>query len=149
MRIGIASDHGGYTLKTHVIKDLEAKGITVVDYGTDSETSVDYPDFAKKVATGVKEGAVDFGIAMCGTGIGISIAANKIKGIRAALVHDTNTARLAREHNNANIIALGGRTTTPDEAMDIIGAFMEARFESRHQTRLDKIDDLEKGDHGQ
>ncbi|MCF7933094.1 MAG: ribose 5-phosphate isomerase B [Acholeplasmataceae bacterium] len=143
MRIAIGSDHAAVLLKTRVIEALKPLDIDVIDLGTEGDQSVDYPDFAKKVAQAVVSKSVDFGIAMCGTGIGISIAANKVKGIRAALVYDTLTARLAKEHNNANVIAMGGRTTTPEDAIMMIEAFMNAKFETRHQKRIDKITALE------
>lgn len=143
MRIAIGSDHAAVLLKTRVIEALKPLDIDVIDLGTEGDQSVDYPDFAKKVAQAVVSKSVDFGIAMCGTGIGISIAANKVKGIRAALVYDTLTARLAKEHNNANVIAMGGRTTTPEDAIMMIEAFMNAQFETRHQKRIDKITALE------
>lgn len=104
---------------------------------------MDYPDYGKKVALAVLAKPYDFGIVICGTGIGISIAANKVKGIRAALVYNTETARLAKEHNKANIIALGGRTTTHEMAVKIVETFMNATYEPRHQKRLDKISEIE------
>jgi ribose 5-phosphate isomerase B len=143
MRIAIGSDHAAVALKTRVKEALKDLNIDVLDLGTEGDQSVDYPDYAKKVAQAVVSKSVDFGIAMCGTGIGISIAANKVKGIRAALVYDQLTARLAKEHNNANVIAIGGRTTTPEDAIQMIEAFVNARFETRHQKRIDKITALE------
>ncbi len=143
MKIVIGSDHGGYELKEHIKRFLTDEHISYDDMGTHSKDSVDYPDFGKKVGHAVNSGAYDFGIVICGTGIGISIAANKVKGIRAALVYDETTARLAREHNNANIIALGGRTTTPEKAISIISTFMNSTFEPRHQARIDKIKTIE------
>ncbi len=143
MKIAMGSDHGGFELKEEVKAYLKDKNIEVVDFGTDSTVSVDYPDFAEKVGHAVTEEPYDFGIVMCGTGIGISIAANKVHGVRAALVYDEKTAKLAKEHNNANIIALGGRTTTKEEAFKIVDAFMNSTFEPRHQNRLDKITKIE------
>lgn len=143
MKIVIGSDHGGYDLKEQIKSYLSDQSIAFDDLGTYTKDSVDYPDFGKKVGHAVLSGAYDFGIILCGTGIGISIAANKIKGIRAALVYDETTARLAREHNNANIIALGGRTTTREKAISIIDTFMNSTFEQRHQTRIDKIKNIE------
>lgn len=143
MKIAVGSDHGGFTLKEQIKTYLSEKNIEYVDLGTDSNTSVDYPDFGRKVGLEVKKGDVDFGIVFCGTGIGISIAANKVPGIRAALVYDEETARLAKEHNNANVIALGGRTTSYEKAVKILDSYMNATFESRHQNRLDKITKME------
>lgn len=143
MRIAIGSDHGGYLLKEKIKSYLTSNDVTVVDYGTNSSDSVDYPDFGEKVGHAIVQGDFDFGIVLCGTGIGISIAANKVKGVRAALVYDENTARLAKEHNNANIIALGGRTTSYEQAISIINTFSQATYEPRHQMRLDKIKNIE------
>ncbi|MDI6453495.1 ribose 5-phosphate isomerase B [Peloplasma aerotolerans] len=143
MKIVITSDHGGYLLKEEIKKYLASKKIDYVDLGTHSGDAVDYPDFGKKIGLEITKNNYDFGIALCGTGIGISISANKIKGVRAALVYDENTARLAKEHNNANIIAMGGRTTTREKAIQIIDSFMEATFENRHQTRINKIKEIE------
>jgi ribose 5-phosphate isomerase B len=146
MRIAIGSDHGGYELKEAIIPLLVSEHIEIIDVGTHSADSVDYPDFAQKVAHEVLTKSADFGIAMCGTGIGISIAANKIKGIRAALVYDENTAHLAKAHNNANIIAIGGRTTSVHNAIAIINSYIHATYEPRHQTRIHKIHELEGAD---
>lgn len=143
MRIAIGSDHAAVALKARIVNDLKEMKYDVSDLGTYGTASVDYPDIAQKVAHAVVSKTADFGIVMCGTGIGISIAANKINGIRAALIYDETTARLAKEHNNANIIALGGRTTDPDEAIKMILTFMNALFEERHQRRIDKITALE------
>lgn len=143
MRVAIGSDHGGYELKEHLKSYLKFQDIEFIDVGTRSMASVDYPDFAKLVAHEVLSKNVDFGIAICGTGIGISIASNKIKGIRAALVYDENTAHLSKAHNNANVIALGGRTTAPDMAERILEAYIHASYEPRHQTRIDKIHEIE------
>jgi ribose 5-phosphate isomerase B len=143
MKVAVGSDHGGFTLKEQIKTYLSEKNIEFVDLGTDSNVSVDYPDFGKKVGLEVIKGDVDFGIVFCGTGIGISIAANKVKGIRAALVYDEETARLAKEHNNANVIALGGRTTSYEKATAIIDSFMNATFEVRHQNRINKISKIE------
>ena len=143
MKVAIGSDHGGYELKEFLKSYFKENNVAFDDYGTDSNQSVDYPDFGKKVAQAVLTNTYDFGIVICGTGIGISIAANKVKGIRAALVYNEETARLAREHNNANVIALGGRTTSNEDAIKIVNAFMKAVFEERHQKRLDKISEIE------
>jgi ribose 5-phosphate isomerase B len=143
MKIVIGSDHGGFELKEQIKSYLAEKKITLDDLGTHTKDSVDYPDYGQKVGHAVLKDDYDFGIVICGTGIGISIAANKVKGIRAALVYDETTARLAKEHNNANIIALGGRTTTREKAISIIETFMNSTFEARHQTRIDKIKTIE------
>ena len=143
MKIAIGSDHGGYELKEYIKTYFNAQNISYDDYGTHSTDSVDYPDFGKKVAEAVIDKAYDFGIVICGTGIGISIAANKVKGIRAALVYDEHTARLAKEHNLANVIALGGRTTEKEAAIKIVEAYMGATFEERNKKRLDKIHQIE------
>lgn len=143
MKVVIGSDHAGFLMKENLKKHLQSKNIEVVDVGTNSEQSVDYPVFGKKVGEEVVSGQYDFGIVICGTGIGISIAANKVKGVRAALVHDTETAKLAREHNNANVLAIGGRNTDPTLATEILDSFINAKFEDRHQKRLDLITKME------
>ena len=143
MKIAISSDHGGFDLKEQIKHYFDQQKINYVDLGTYSKDSVDYPDFGEKLGLAVTKEPYDFGIGICGTGIGISIAANKIHGIRAALVYDENTGRLAKEHNNANIIALGGRTTSREQAIKIINSYMLATFEPRHQPRLDKIKNIE------
>ena len=145
MKIALGSDHGGLALKTDLIEFLTERGINVVDAGTNSEDSVDYPDFAEKVANLVADGAVDAGILVCGTGIGISIAANKIPGIRAALATDTFMAQMAKEHNNANVLVMGGRVIDSTKARQLTTAWLDASFEGgRHQGRLDKIAALER-----
>lgn len=144
MKIGIGSDHGGYDLKKYIISHLAEGSIEFVDYGTYSKDSVDYPDFARKVAEGVIEKEVDYGILICGTGIGISIAANKIRGIRCALCGDVYSAKMSKEHNNANILALGGRVIGPDLALEIVDAWMKAKFQGgRHEKRINKISEME------
>jgi len=143
MKVVVGSDHAGFLQKENIKQYLKSKNIEVVDLGTESEASVDYPDFGKKVGEAVTKEPYDFGVVVCGTGIGISIAANKVKGVRAALVYDEETARLAKEHNNANILALGGRTTSKEDAKKIIDAYLETKFEERHQNRIDKISKLE------
>ncbi len=140
MQIAIAADHGGYKLKEELKKNLSQ--INFIDLGTNSEDSVDYPDYGYKLAKYVRDKKV-LGIAICGTGIGISIACNKVKGIRAALIYDENTAMLARMHNNANIICMGGRTTSLDLAIKMITTFLNTQFEARHQNRLDEIKEIE------
>lgn len=144
MKIAIAADHGGFELKGVLIEHLTKKGYEMINLGTDTADSVDYSDYAEKCAEKVLSGDVSFGIVVCGTGIGISIAANKINGIRCALCHSPETAALAKQHNNANIISLGGRTTSDETAIKIVDAFIEAEFEGgRHQRRVDKIMALE------
>lgn len=143
MKVVIGSDHAGYRQKENLKDYLKSKNIEVVDLGTNSEESVDYPEFGKKVGEAVTTQPFDFGVVVCGTGIGISIAANKVKGVRAALVYDTETARLAKEHNNANVIAIGGRTTSFDDARKIVDSYIDAKFEERHQKRLDLINKME------
>ena len=142
MKIAIANDHGGYELKVHLFNYLTKKGYEVVDLGTDSNKSVDYPEFGYKLGKEIATKKYDFGIAICGTGIGISIAANKVKGIRAALIYDEKTAILAKQHNNANIIALGGRTQTNREAEKLVDTFINSEFELRHQHRLDLLEKM-------
>lgn len=144
-RIAVGADHAGYHVKEAVKKFLESSGYQVDDMGTWSEESVDYPDYAKKVAERVVEGKDDFGFLACGTGIGMSIAANKIEGIRAAVAHDVMTARLARQHNNANVLALGGRVVTDAQAIEIVKDFLATDFRvGRHQRRVDKIAELDR-----
>ncbi|WP_346916689.1 ribose 5-phosphate isomerase B [Clostridium sp.] len=145
MKIAIGSDHGGLRLKKEVIKHLEKKNIEVKDYGTYTEDSCDYPDFAEKVAEAVVAKEYDYGILICGTGIGISISANKIPGIRAALCSDTFSAHATREHNNANILAMGERVVGTGLALDIVDAFLGSTFEGgRHENRVNKIIEIEK-----
>ncbi|MBE0595804.1 MAG: ribose 5-phosphate isomerase B [Desulfuromonadales bacterium] len=140
----IASDHGGLELKQAVKQMLEGRGIEVRDLGAISNDSVDYPDFGAKVASGVSRGEADQGILICGTGIGMSIVANKFPRVRAALVSDEFTARMAKEHNNANILVLGGRTQSPPRGVGLVQVWLDALFEGgRHQQRLDKIARLE------
>ncbi|RBP37799.1 ribose 5-phosphate isomerase B [Garciella nitratireducens] len=144
MRIAIGSDHGGYHLKEHIKKYLEDNQFQVKDFGTHSLESVDYPDFAKTVAESVANGEYDRGILVCGTGLGISIAANKVKGIRAVVVSDCYSAKMSRAHNDANILALGGRVVGPDLATEIVKIWLTTPFEGgRHQRRIDKISDIE------
>jgi ribose 5-phosphate isomerase B len=143
--IVIGSDHGGLVLKTALNSYLKRRGFEVTDAGTTSDASVDYPDFGQKVAETVVARQAELGILICGTGIGMSIVANKIPGIRAALVTDIFMARMAKEHNNANVLVLGGRVLDEQKACDLVGAWLDATFEGgRHQSRLDKITALEK-----
>ena len=145
MKVALGCDHGGYHLKNDIIKHLESKNIEVEDFGTYSTESCDYPDYALKVAEEVANKNFDFGILVCGTGIGISIAANKVPGIRAALCSDTFSAHATREHNDANILALGARVVGPGLALDIVDTFLNAKFEGdRHINRINKISQIEK-----
>lgn len=144
MKIGFGSDHGGYDLKKEIMKLVADMGYECFDYGSFEGESVDYPDYAKKVCDAIVNGEVELGMLFCGTGIGISIAANKVKGIRCALLTEGYSAKMAKIHNNANCIALGGRTTGVNLAADIVKSFLEAEFEGgRHQKRLDKISKME------
>lgn len=144
MKVAVGCDHGGFVLKDAVISTLEELGAQVVDMGTYSTESVDYPVYGKKVADAVANGECDLGVVMCGTGIGISIAANKVKGIRAAVVTDEFMAEMTKRHNNANIIALGGRVITPEKAKSLVKAWYTAEFEGgRHQKRIDMITQIE------
>lgn len=140
--IALGSDHGGYGLKQEVIKHLEERGIEYKDYGCYSEESCDYPIYGKKVAEAVAGGECEFGIIICGTGIGISISANKVPGIRAALCHDCFSAQATREHNNANILAMGARVIGPGLALKIVDTFLDAPFsnEERHVRRISMIE---------
>ena len=144
-RIAIGADHAGFELKEKIKNLLEELNYQVVDFGTNSTDSVDYPLIAKSVATSVANKNPPIGILVCGTGIGMSIAANKIKGIIAAHCTDVETARLARLHNNANILTIGGRTTNPEIASEIVRTWLETDFEGgRHQRRVQEIRDLER-----
>ena len=142
--IVVGSDHGGYELKQAVLEVLRQRGIECADYGTDGPDSVDYPDFAAKVASAVSAGEADRGVLICGTGIGMSISANKFPGVRAALVHDEFTAQMAKEHNNANILVMGGRVLSLDQGKKFVEIWLDTQFEGgRHQNRLDKISAIE------
>jgi ribose 5-phosphate isomerase B len=145
-KIAISSDHGGYILKEIIKLYLQKKeDLEVIDLGTNSEESVDYPVYGKKTAEAVASGATDRGIVICGTGIGISIAANKIKGIRAANCTSVEMAEMSRKHNNANVLALGGRLINPELAKQITETWLTTEFEGdRHQRRVDQISELEK-----
>jgi ribose 5-phosphate isomerase B len=141
MRIAVGSDHAGFALKTVLRDHLTSAGHEVMDLGTDSgEVSVDYPLFGGAVGRAVAEGRAERGVCVCGTGIGIGMAANKVPGIRAAVVHDSTTATLARRHNDANVVCLGERTTGAAEAMDAVDAFFATGFDGgRHQRRIDQL----------
>ncbi|AEF18200.1 sugar-phosphate isomerase, RpiB/LacA/LacB family [Thermoanaerobacterium xylanolyticum LX-11] len=143
--IAIGSDHGGYELKEAIKKHLEERGIEYKDFGTFSEESVDYPDYAREVAEAVASGQYEKGILLCGTGVGISIAANKVPGIRAAHVSDAFSARYSKEHNNANVLCMGGRVVGPGLAALLVDEWLDAEFQGgRHQKRIDKISEIEK-----
>ena len=143
--IVLAADHGGFHLKEEVKKHLEAKGIEFIDVGTHTPESVDYPDIAKVVAKAVLSGECEKGIVLCTTGIGISIVANKVKGIRAALCNDCTSARLTRLHNDANVLALGGGVIGPNLALDIVDIFFSTDFsgEEKHVRRLSQVGEME------
>lgn len=144
MRVVIGSDHAGLDLKVRLAALLERMDVPFDDVGTASTESVDYPDFAAQVARRVAAGTAERGILICGTGIGMAIAANKVPGIRAAVVWNEEAARLSRAHNDANILAIGGRTTPPDQAEAILRAFLDTPYEGgRHDRRLKKIAALE------
>lgn len=145
MKIAIGADHGGFSLKEDIKQLLDELGYEYQDFGTHSRDSVDYPDVAVPVAQAVAAGQFDRGILICGTGIGIGIAANKVKGIRAALVHDTFSAHASREHNDANILTMGERVIGPGLARDIVKIWLSTEFEGgRHERRVTKIMDIEK-----
>ena len=144
-KVAIGCDHGGIVLKDAVVSVLTELGAEIVDFGTMSNQSVDYPEYGLKVAEAVSEGRCDLGVVMCGTGIGISISANKVPGVRCALVTNEFMATATKNHNNANVLALGGRVLTPDEAKAFVKAWYTAEYEGgRHQKRLDMITAIEK-----
>lgn len=141
MKIALASDHAGFSEKEKLRLVLEELGLEVADLGTVSESSVDYPDYARKVAEQVASGRADQGVLVCGSGTGMAIAANKIPGVRAAVAWSEETARLARQHNDANVLAIGARTTPPEEIPKIVRAWFSANFEGgRHADRVRKIE---------
>lgn len=143
MLIAIASDHGGFALKETIKEYLRERGDKIVDLGTTSEESVDYPIYGKACGEAVASGKAERGIVICGTGIGISIAANKVKGVRCGLCTSVEMAELTRQHNNANVLALGGRTTDPQLALDIVKTFLDTEFEGgRHKRRTDMLDEM-------
>ena len=143
MLIAIASDHGGFALKETIKEYLRERGDKIVDLGTTSEESVDYPIYGKACGEAVASGKAERGIVVCGTGIGISIAANKVKGVRCGLCTSVEMAELTRQHNNANVLALGGRTTEPQLALDIVKTFLDTEFEGgRHKRRTDMLDEM-------
>lgn len=141
MKIVAAADHGGFEMKNQIVENLRKQGFAVEDLGTNSADSVDYPDFAEKATAKVLAGQADLGILVCGTGIGISIAANRHKGIRAAILYDDYVAKVACEHNNANVLCFGGRTMSTEDVLRRIGIFLKAAYEGgRHDRRLCKLD---------
>ena len=145
MKVAIGSDHAGYEEKEKIKKTLDELGVEYEDLGTNSLESVDYPEFGAKVGRAVAGGEADEGIIVCGSGIGIAIAANKIKGVRAAQAWNEETARLARQHNNANILSIGARVIPPEEIPKIVKAWFDAKFEGgRHERRVEEITELEK-----
>ena len=144
LRLAVGCDHAAVAMKNEIVRDLRAAGMQVEDVGTLNLDSVDYPDLAALVAARVASGAADLGIALCGTGIGVAIAANKVHGIRAAVCHDVTTARLSRQHNDANVLCMGARIIGPSVAADIVKEWLAAGFEGgRHKRRVDKIEALE------
>lgn len=144
MKIILGADHGGYELKNHITDWLTKQSYNVTDIGVFSSESVDYPDIAFEVAQKVADGLYDRGILVCGSGVGVSITANKVKGIRAVLCHDTVTARLSREHNDTNVIAMGGRFVAKELAYEIINIWLNTDFsEGRHEQRINKISGIE------
>jgi ribose 5-phosphate isomerase B len=144
MRIALGADHAGVDLKAALKAHLESRGIDVFDAGTHGTASVDYPDYAQQVAHAVRDHQAERGVLVCGSGIGMAIAANKVAGIRAAAIGDTTSARLAREHNDLNVLALGARLTSPDVAREILDAFLETPFAGgRHKQRVAKIHQAE------
>lgn len=143
-RIAIGSDHAGFEAKEQAKRDIESLGLEIEDKGTSGLQSVDYPDFGAAVGQAVADGEVDRGVVICGSGIGISIAANKVHGVRAALCWNEETAKLARQHNDANVLCIGARFIEPDLAARMIRVFMETEFESgRHQQRVEKLTQLD------
>lgn len=146
MKIAIASDHGGYELKERFVKHLEAKQYGVIDMGTDSMERVDFPEYAFRVAKCVASGEASRGVLVCGSGIGMCIAANKIKGVYAAMCNDLYSAKMSRLHNNSNVMTIGGRVVGPDLAMEILDVWLATPFlEDRYKVRIEMIEREEKG----
>ena len=146
MKISIGSDHGGYQLKTEIKNHLLAQGHQVVDFGTNSNDSCDYPDFAYAAATALSKGEVDFGVVVCTTGMGVSMVANKVKGVRCALCHNENCAEMTRRHNDANMIAFGQKYVSTEVALKAVDIFLSTAFEKeneRHVRRVNKIVEVE------
>ncbi|HWQ71329.1 MAG TPA: ribose 5-phosphate isomerase B [Desulfitobacteriaceae bacterium] len=147
MKVALGSDHGGFQLKNEIDQYLRSQGIDILDCGTNSTASVDYPLFGYAVGQAVLNGQVDFGIIICGTGQGIAMTANKLPGIRAAVCTETYSARMSREHNNANVLALGGRITGAGLALDIVDVFLKTDFAGgRHNKRLELMAAVERGE---
>ncbi len=145
MRISVGSDHAGFALKEHVADALRAAGHEVIDVGTDSEEPVHYPAFAEPAARMVADGEAQRGVLVCGSGVGVSIVANKVDGVRAVNAHDVGEASMARRHNDVNVLALSGRRLEPEEADAIVATFLETDFEGgRHEHRVDLISDVER-----
>ena len=150
MRIAVGTDHGGYPLKETIITVIHEAGHEALDFGTDSEGSVDYPDFAEKVGSAIQSGKADRGIVICGSGVGICIAANKMQGIWAAICHDSYSAKQGVEHDNMNVLCLGGRIIGTELAKLLVQTFLDARFvgedqgQERHKRRVEKVKKLEK-----
>jgi RpiB/LacA/LacB family sugar-phosphate isomerase len=146
MRIAVACDHAGFPLKADVIAGIQSEGHQTLDLGTDSTDPVDYPDYAEKLGRALQEGQADRAVLLCGSGVGAAVAANKMKGIRAGLCHDTYSAHQAVEHDNVNVLALGARVIGPALACELVRTFLRAEFsgEARHVRRLAKIDELER-----
>lgn len=145
MTIAAGADHAGFSLKAVLVEHLRSLGYKVLDFGTNaSDPPVDYPVFARAVAGAVASGRAQVGILVCGTGLGMAIAANKVHGVRAAVAHDVTTARLARVHNNANVLAIGGRLMAPEYAREVVEAYLGATYDPRHQPRLDMIAEIER-----
>ena len=145
MRVAVGSDHGGFSLKQAIVDELRRLGHDVIDKGTFDETSVDYPDFAEAVGMSIITGEAGRGIVLCGSGVGASVAANKMPGIRAAVCHDTYSAHQGVEHDDMNVLTLGARIIGPEQAVELVRAFVGAQFsgEPRHQRRLDKVNAIE------
>ena len=145
MKIAIGNDHAATALKFEIMEYVKGLGHEVINFGTDGNESCDYPEFGEKVGRAVVAGEADCGILICGTGVGISIAANKVNGVRAAVCSDSATARLVKEHNNANILAFGARIVGSELAKDMVKSYLEAEFAGeRHQRRIDLLHDIEK-----
>ncbi len=150
MKVAVACDHGGFPLKEIVLETVRMGGYDATDLGTDSSEPVDYPDYAEKVGRAIQNGEVDRGILICGSGVGAAIAANKMRGIRAGVCHDTYSAHQSVEHDDANVLALGARIIGPELAAELVHAFLKARFtgEDRHVRRVSKVLNLERGESG-
>jgi ribose 5-phosphate isomerase B len=150
MKVAVAADHAGYPLKELILEVIRRSGHDVIDLGTDSTESVDYPDYAEKVGRSIQSGEAERGILICGSGVGAAVAANKMRGIRAGLCHDTYSAHQSVEHDDTNVLAVGARVIGSSLAVDIVSSFLKAEFsgEERHQRRIDKVLALEKNELG-